>query len=93
VFEFYHSLPYGGHYGPQKTFKMVLDLCFYWPIIFKDARKCMKIVSNVIEQLDPLSIDMRCFNNPCYYVRYLIFRVLTLWVFSFLIDFLIFYLL
>lgn len=33
-----HSLPCGGHAGPQKTAYKVLQAGFYWPSLFKDAK-------------------------------------------------------
>ncbi|GKA20166.1 reverse transcriptase domain-containing protein [Tanacetum coccineum] len=32
-----HSGPTGGHYGANYTAKMVFDLGFYWPMIYRDA--------------------------------------------------------
>ncbi|XP_045797211.1 uncharacterized protein LOC123891391 [Trifolium pratense] len=32
-----HASPVGGHFGPQRTARKVLDAGFYWPTIFKDA--------------------------------------------------------
>ena len=33
-----HSLPCGGHHGPDKTATKVLQCGFFWPTLFKDAR-------------------------------------------------------
>ena len=44
----------------------------------KMHRGYMKIVNNVKGQQDPLQEGMKCLNNPCYIVRYLIFGVLIL---------------
>jgi len=56
----------------------------------KMHRRCMKIVSSVKGQKDALQEGMKCVNNPCYIVRYLIFGVLILWdLFLLLLDFLI----
>jgi len=58
------------------------------------CKGCMKFVSNVKEQPNPLQEDMRCPNNSCYIVRYLMFGVLNLSVlFLLLLGFRIFYLL
>jgi len=35
----YHALTYGGHFGPEKMIAKVLQAGFYWPTLFKDARK------------------------------------------------------
>ncbi|CAJ2651186.1 uncharacterized protein LOC123922945 [Trifolium pratense] len=32
-----HASQVGGHFGPQRTVRKVLDSGFYWPTIFKDA--------------------------------------------------------
>ncbi|XP_072076651.1 uncharacterized protein [Arachis hypogaea] len=34
----YHNSSYGGHFGAERTVAKVLQSCFYWPSIFKDAR-------------------------------------------------------
>ena len=44
----------------------------------KMHKGCMKIVSSVKGQQDLLQEGMKCLNNPCYIVRYLIFGVLIL---------------
>ena len=46
----------------------------------KTHRGYMKIVSSAKGQPDLLQEGMKCINNPCYIVRYLIFGVLILWV-------------
>ena len=35
----WHASTYGSHYGPDKTIVKVLQAGFYWPTLFKDARK------------------------------------------------------
>ena len=35
----FHSEPYGGHHAGDRTAHKVLQSGFYWPNIFKDARK------------------------------------------------------
>jgi len=82
VLEFCHSSPFGGHYDTQRTGRKVLDCGLYWPIIFKDAQKVYENCEHVKGQQDPLQEGMKCLNNPCYIVRYLIFGVLILWVIS-----------
>ena len=37
VLEFSHGFTCGGHFGPTKTVRKVLDLSFWWPSLFKDA--------------------------------------------------------
>ena len=34
-----HDSVYGGHYGATKTAAKVLECGFFWPTLFKDARK------------------------------------------------------
>ena len=34
-----HTLPYGGHFGGQRTTAKVLQSGFYWPSLFKDAHR------------------------------------------------------
>ena len=34
-----HTLPYGGHFGGQRTAAKVLQSGFYWPSLFKDAHQ------------------------------------------------------
>ncbi|GJY59366.1 reverse transcriptase domain-containing protein [Tanacetum coccineum] len=38
----YHR-PTGGHYGPNTTAKKVLDSCFYWPTIIKEAHTLVRL--------------------------------------------------
>ena len=45
-----HTLPYGGHFGGQRTAAKVLQSGFYWPTLFKDSHhfvstcdKCQRI--------------------------------------------------
>jgi len=47
-------------------------------LYLKMHRGCMKIVSSAKGQPNPLQEGMKCLNNPCYIVRYLIFGVLIL---------------
>ena len=35
----YHPSTYGGHFGQNKMATEVLEEGFYWPTLFKDARK------------------------------------------------------
>ncbi|XP_045820253.1 uncharacterized protein LOC123913526 [Trifolium pratense] len=37
ILKFSHASQVGGHFGPQRTARKVLDSGFYWPTIFKDA--------------------------------------------------------
>ncbi|XP_057452284.1 uncharacterized protein LOC130744109 [Lotus japonicus] len=39
VLQFFHASAVGGHFGPQRTARKVLDSGFYWPTIFKDASR------------------------------------------------------
>jgi hypothetical protein len=34
-----HSSAYGGHHAGDRTTQKVLQLGFYWPTLFKDARR------------------------------------------------------
>ena len=43
VLSFCHSEACGGHFGPNKTARKVLDSGFYWPHIFRDAFAFCKI--------------------------------------------------
>ncbi|CAM8892752.1 unnamed protein product [Rhodiola kirilowii] len=43
VINFCHEFACGGHFGPRKTARKILDSGFFWPSIFKDANeKCKK---------------------------------------------------
>ncbi|CAM8982156.1 unnamed protein product [Rhodiola kirilowii] len=43
VINFCHGFACGGHFGPRKTARKILDSGFFWPSIFKDANeKCKK---------------------------------------------------
>ncbi|CAM8890151.1 unnamed protein product [Rhodiola kirilowii] len=43
VISFCHEFACGGHFGPRKTARKILDSGFFWPSIFKDAKeKCQK---------------------------------------------------
>ena len=44
-----HSSPYGGHHARDRTAHKVLQSGFYWPTLFKDARKFTFLVMNVKE--------------------------------------------
>ena len=37
-----HATAYGGHFGGHRTADKVLQLCYYWPYIFKDSYKFVK---------------------------------------------------
>ncbi|XP_050890921.1 uncharacterized protein LOC127096386 [Lathyrus oleraceus] len=37
ILNFSHASQVGGHFGPQRTARKVLDSGFYWPTVFKDA--------------------------------------------------------
>ena len=37
ILNFCHSYACGGHFGPKRTARKVLDSGFYWPTLFKDA--------------------------------------------------------
>ena len=37
ILAFCHSEACGGHFGPKRTARKVLECGFYWPTIFKDA--------------------------------------------------------
>ncbi|XP_041999956.1 protein NYNRIN-like [Salvia splendens] len=37
VLNHYHALACGGHFGPRKTARKVLDSGFYWPTLHRDA--------------------------------------------------------
>ena len=39
ILEACHSSECGGHFGPQRTAKKVLDCGFWWPTLFKDANR------------------------------------------------------
>ncbi|GKF39690.1 reverse transcriptase domain-containing protein [Tanacetum coccineum] len=38
-----HHGPTDGHYGPNITAKKVLDSCFYWPTIIKEAHTLVRL--------------------------------------------------
>ena len=38
-----HASTCGGHFGSNKTIAKVLQAGFYWPTLFKDARKFVMI--------------------------------------------------
>jgi hypothetical protein len=40
---------YGGHHAGDRTAQKVLQSGFYWPTLFKDARKFIYLMMNVIE--------------------------------------------
>ena len=37
ILTFCHSFACGGHFGPKRTARKVLESGFYWPTLFKDA--------------------------------------------------------
>lgn len=46
ILTFYHSYACGGHFGPKRTARKVLESEFYWPSIFKDAYEICKTCDN-----------------------------------------------
>lgn len=36
-----HDGPYGGHFFDKRTPHKVFHLGYYWPTLFKDAKKCI----------------------------------------------------
>ncbi|XP_062080935.1 uncharacterized protein LOC133785737 [Humulus lupulus] len=42
ILEHFHSAPYGGHFGGQRTAAKFFQSGYYWPSIFKDAREFAK---------------------------------------------------
>jgi hypothetical protein len=44
-----HGSAYGGHHAGDTTAQKVLQLGFYWPTLFKDARSMFYLVMNVKE--------------------------------------------
>ncbi|CAM8913896.1 unnamed protein product [Rhodiola kirilowii] len=46
VISFCHEFACGGHFGPRRTARKILDSGFFWPSIFRDAReKCKNAIS------------------------------------------------
>ncbi|GJZ30317.1 putative reverse transcriptase domain-containing protein [Tanacetum coccineum] len=43
IFRLCHSGPSGGHYGIATTVRKVFEAGFYWPHIFRDARKLVQV--------------------------------------------------
>lgn len=41
-----HSRPDGGHFSPNRTVGKVLELGFYWPMIFQDVHKYVQNCDN-----------------------------------------------
>jgi hypothetical protein len=39
-----HASPYGGHHAGQRTAAKVLQSGFYWPTLFKDCAKFVKVL-------------------------------------------------
>ena len=39
ILQHYHRMINGGHFGPQRTTAKVLEVGFFWPTLFHDARK------------------------------------------------------
>jgi len=46
VLTFCHSHACGGHFGPQRTARKILECGFYWPSLFKDAHIFCKSCDN-----------------------------------------------
>ncbi|XLR23428.1 hypothetical protein S83_051328, partial [Arachis hypogaea] len=45
ILEACHSSESGGHFGPQRTARKILDCGFWWPTLFKDAVEFCKSCS------------------------------------------------
>jgi hypothetical protein len=54
-----HGSAYGGHHAGDRTAQKVLQSGFYWPTLFKDARKFFYLVMNVKELVIFLDV-MKC---------------------------------
>lgn len=80
VLRFCHTLACGGHFGPQRTSRKVLDSGLYWPLYFMMYMIIVKVV-HVANKLETLIERMKYLNNHYYFVKSLIFGVLILWVF------------
>ena len=46
ILTFCHSYVYGGHFGPKRIARKVMEYEFYWPSIFKDAYVFCKSCEN-----------------------------------------------
>ncbi|XP_070032946.1 uncharacterized protein [Nicotiana tomentosiformis] len=42
ILDAFHSSPYGGHHGGERTALKVLSCGFYWPTLYKDASELVK---------------------------------------------------
>ncbi|CAM8883007.1 unnamed protein product [Rhodiola kirilowii] len=47
VISFCHEFACGGHFGPRRTARKILDSGFFWPSLFRDAYEKCKRVGNV----------------------------------------------
>ena len=76
-----HSEPYGGHHAGDRTAHKVLQSGFYWPTLFKDARKfvlsceeCQRI-GNIIRRQEMPRIG----NIIHLLLNHLMFGALIIW--------------
>ena len=79
ILEACHSSESGGHFGPQRTARKILDCGFWWPTLFRDAAEFCKSCPHA-KNLVIYPRGMRCSNNLCYSVKFFMSGALTLWV-------------
>ncbi|XP_042056320.1 uncharacterized protein LOC121800897 [Salvia splendens] len=64
-----HTLACGGHFGPKKTARKILDSGFYWPSIHRDAyefcKKCPRC-----QLTEEYLLETRCLRSPLLSVKY-----------------------
>ena len=68
-----HAYACGGHFSTQKTTLKVLQLGFYWPIVFKDAHEVFKSCDKC-QRLGKLTKRHMMPLNPILVVDYLMYR-------------------
>ena len=46
MLEYCHTRPTGGHYHANRIAQKILESCFYWPTLFKDAQRYVQSCGN-----------------------------------------------
>ena len=78
----YHNSPNGGHHASERTTQKVLQSGFYWPTLFKDAKKFI----STCDECQRVANISRCNEMPMNYS--LVIEPFDCWGFDFMVPFL-----
>ena len=78
ILAFCHSFACGGHFGPKRTARKILECGLYWPTLFRDAYMACKACEN-FQKTSNLSHMNQMPNTPLLCARFSIFGASTSW--------------